>query len=68
MISVSSAYFHNPTEKTLCFSRKSAPEPIESQKYFEPFSFIPTNTEGYGRITAYDLVFEKDDDAGEGEK
>lgn len=25
-------------------------------------SFIPTTIEGYGRITSFDLVFEKDED------
>jgi len=36
-----------------------------ARKGYRFVCFIPTNIEGYGRITAYDLVFEKDDDAGE---
>ena len=33
-----------------------------AQKGYRFVSFIPTTIEGYGRITSYDLVFEKDEE------
>jgi len=44
-----------------CFKHREVIDEY-AKKGYRFVSFIPTSIEGYGRITAYDLVFEKDDE------